>query len=601
MSSSLISTGELDFDGIKQNLKNFLSNQSELADYDFDGSVIATLIDLLAYNTHYNALYTNMAINEMFIDSASKRSSISSISKLLGYTPRSISSARSNVNINVSSYGANVNILTLDAGATFTTEVSNQTFTFNIIEPVTATKLPSETSFNFNNVILYEGSLGTISYTKTIETRFVIPEANVDTTTIRVSVFNPSNNKTTIYTNSKSIVDTKSTDNVFFLKHIENNLYEIYFGDGTFGTVVPDGSKVTLKYLISTGSTANGAAVFSYSGGLDSTKSYNVVTNFASAMGADEEDKESIRFFAPLSYQAQNRAVTANDYAAIVSEMYPQIETISVWGGQDHNPPQYGKVFISAKPYGRDAFSQLEKNEIKRGILGRRSVVTVTPEFVDPSYFNVEVDANVYYAPEKTLFTAGELSIQVAAVINEYGNTLSKFDSSYRHSNLTAKIDKTENSIISSINTIRIRTTVKPSLNVEKNYSNDFKNPIASSNTATFYTSRFYLDKYSQRGYIKNNGSSLEFYTEDNNGVPYFQEVVGTLDFNGAVNLNNLTITALYDEIFEFVFYPSSYDVIPPNGVIVRLPAENVRVTMITDKLSQVRSARTEHIFSLSR
>jgi hypothetical protein len=601
MTSRLINTGDLDFSSIKQNLKMFLSDQDELADYDFDGSVISTVIDLLAYNTHYNALYTNMAINEMFIDSASKRSSISSLAKLLGYVPRSVSSARANVDITVGTYGISSNVLTLDAGATFTTEVNNTQFTFNLIEPISITKLPSESFFTFANVLIYEGSLGKITYVANPETRYVVPELNVDTTTIKISVFDPSNSSTTIYNNAKSTVDTKSTDNVFFIRHVEDNLYEVTFGDGTFGTVVPNGCVVTMRYLISSGAAANAAAIFSYAGGLDSTKGYDIVTNLASAMGSDEEDKESIRFFAPLSYQAQNRAVTANDYAAVVSEMYPQIESINVWGGQDNIPPQYGKVFISAKPYGRDVFSTLEKNEIKQGILGRRSMVTVTPEFVDPAYYNIEIEANVYYAPGKTAYTAGELANQVTAVINDYGNTLAKFESAYRHSVLTTKIDSTELSIVSSINTIRIRYTIKPMYNVEKNYSINFYNPIASSNTATFFSTRFYMKGYTDRGYLKNNGSDIEFYTEDANGVPFYQETVGTIDFNGKINLNNITLTSLYDEQFEFVFYPSSYDVIPPNGVIVRMKPEHVKVNILVDKLSQVRNARTEHVFSLSR
>jgi hypothetical protein len=601
MTSSLINTGELDFAGIKQNLKNFLSNQSELADYDFDGSVISTLIDLLAYNTHYTALYTNMAINEMFIDSASKRSSLSSLSKLIGYTPRSISSAVANVNILVSPYSASVNVLTLDAGTQFTAELNDSQYTFNILEAISVSKLPIESEFVFENVKLYEGSLGSINYTAALEARYVVPEKNVDTNTIRVSVFDPANSTTKIFINAKSIVDTKSTDLVFFLKHVENNLYEIKFGDGVFGASITDGSTITISYLVSQGDVANGAAVFSYSGGGDSSKSYNVITNFASAMGSAEEDKESIRFFAPLNYQAQNRAVTAGDYAAIVSEQYPQIETISVWGGQDNIPPQYGKVFISAKPYGRDAFSQLEKNEIKRGILSRRSVVTVTPEFVDPMYYNIEFYGNVYYDPAKTILSPGNLVSQITDVVMEYASDLSKFDSAYRHSILTSKVDKTEPSIVSSINTLRVRYKIEPVFNIEKNYSINFRNPIASSNTSTFFSTRFYLNGYTDRGYLKNNGSSIEFYTEDENGVPYYQETVGTIDFNGVINLNNLTITYLYDEIFEFVFYPNSYDVIPPNGVIVRMLPEHVKINVIVDKLSQVRTARSEHIFSPSR
>jgi hypothetical protein len=601
MTSSLINTGELDFNGIKQNLKTFLSNQTELADYDFDGSVISTLIDVLAYNTHYNALYTNMAINEMFIDSASKRSSISSIAKLLGYVPRSIASSFATVDIEVGPFSANENVFTLDIGTQFSTEVNDDQFTFNIIDAVSASKLPTESTFKFTNVKIHEGARGDITYTAFPDTRYVLPEKDIDTKSVRVSVFDPGTGLTKIFINASSIVDTKPTDRVFFLKHVENNLYEVKFGDGTFGESISDGSIVSMTYLVSSGNAANGAAVFSYSGGSDSNKSFNVITSFASAMGSAEEDKESIRYFAPLNYQAQGRAVTSGDYAAIVSEQYPQIETVSVWGGQDNIPPQYGKVFISVKPYGRNSFSQLEKNEIKRGILSRRSVVTVALEFVDPLYYNVEFYGNVYYDPSKTVLSAGALVNQVTDVVTEYAADLSKFDSAYRHSTLTGRIDKTEPSIVSSINTVRVRYEIEPVFNIEKNYSVNFRNPIASSNTSTFFSTRFYLNGYSDRGYLKNEGSEVNFYTEDVNGVPYYQETVGSIDFNGIINLNNLVITNLYDEIFEFVFYPNSYDIIPPNGVIVRMLPEHIKITAIVDKLSQVRTQRSEHIFSPSR
>lgn len=599
--SNLINTGDLDFATIKQNLKNYLSSQEQFADYDFDGSVLSTLIDLLAYNTHYNALYTNMAINEMFIDSASKRSSLASIAKLLGYTPKSISSAKAIIDITVSGYGTNTNFLTLSPGTSFTSEVNDKEYTFSLIDAVSATKSAFDDSFVFRDVPIYEGELAEITYTQSSSTKFVIPEDKVDIETINVTVLNSTTSETVKYINAKSIVDTKSTDNVFFVKYIEGNLYEIFFGNGTFGTEVPDGSVVKISYLVSSGADANYCAVFAYLSGADPTKTYNIVTQYAAALGSAEEDKESIRLFAPMIYQAQNRAVTADDFAAIISEMYPQIESVTTWGGQDHIPPQYGKVLISAKPYGRDKFTSLEKNEFRKGILSKKSVVTVQPEFVDPIYYNIEFISNVYYSPSKTTLTPGQLSLAVTDIITEYSKTLSKFNSTFRHSYITGLIDKVDSSIVSSINTIKVRYTVEPKLNLEENYSINFYNPIAKSNTSTFYSSRFFLEGYTDRGYLKNTGDDIEFYVEDVNGVPYFVKKIGTIDFTGKITLDKMKITSLYDDVFEFVFWPESYDVIPPNGVIVRMPSNRITVNAIVDKLSQSRTAKTDHIFSPSR
>ena len=600
MSSNLIRTDELSFSEIKQNLKTFLSAQTTLADYDFDGSVISVLLDVLAYNTHYNALYTNLAVNEMFLDSASKRSSLSSISKLLGYTPRSTASSVATVSILVSgTFGSNT--LTLSPGMTFSTEIDGEAFTFNLIEDVSASKGNLDTTFTFTNVKIYEGESVSITYTQATETRFVVPETNVDMNTLTVSVFNPGNSATTIFSAASSIVDVGSTDNIYFTKHIDDDLYEISFGDGVFGTVVTAGSIVTMTYLVSQGPAANKASVFSYSGGADPLKTYSVTTLFASSGGAALEDKESIRFYAPLSYQAQGRAVTANDYASIIAEAYPAVESITVWGGQDNVPPQYGKVFIAAKPYGRDNFTDDEKSEFRQGIIRQRGVVTISPEFVDPKYYDIELISNVYFDPSKTIKKAGEIETDVRSVMSDFSSTLSKFEVAFRHSKLSAIIDSTDNSIVSSITTLRIRSLQVPVLGVESDYTVNFRNPIAQSNTPTFYSTRFYLIGYTDRGYLKNNGTSIDFYTENSLGVPSFRKTVGSMDFNGIVTIQDLNITALYDELLEFVFYPNSYDVVPPNGVIIRMPDDKTTVNVIVDNLSQVKSARFDHIFSSSR
>lgn len=599
--SNLLRTGDLDFADIKANLKAFLAGQPTLLDYDFDGSVISTIVDLLAYNTHYNALYTNMAVNEMFIDSASKRSSIVSIAKLLGYTPRSITTSRATVNLTITPYDSAEYLITLPAGTSFNTEISGSSYTFSTIEDISDVRVAPATSFTISNLVLYEGVFSSIKYIKAVGSTFVIPEVTVDMTSLRVSVYNPGSGVTTIFSSAQSIIDTLPTDNVFFTKHRSDGFYEIYFGDGIFGTPVDIGSTVTLRYLISVGAAANGASSFIYSGGYNSLNEYSVTSVITSAGGAAEEDKESVRFYAPLAYQAQGRAVTANDYAAAVAEAYPDVETISVWGGQDNIPPMYGKVFIAAKPSGRDAFTDAEKRIMKNGIISKKGMVTIIPEFVDPKYFDIEAVCNVYYDPNKTDLAPGAIKTNIQDAIATYGSTLSKFDAAYRHSVVSSTIDSANNSIVSSINSVRIRYLLNPVFSVYANYSVNFNNPFAQTAAGTFWSTRFYLSGYTDRGYLKNNGAVIEFYTETSSGAPVFQKAMGTLDYSGKITLDSMNITTLYDPLLEFVFYPESYDVIPPNGIIVRLQSKYTTVNMIVDTLSQNRNSRSGYIFSSSR
>lgn len=595
-----ILTESLDFAEIKANLKTFLAAQPTLLDYDFDGSIISNLIDVLAFNTHYNALYTNMAINEMFLDSASKRSSVASIAKLLGYVPKSIAAPKAVVRVEATKISGTPDAtLILPRGSTFTTTLDGTSYVFNLLEDKITAKNNAANLYVFNNVTIQEGELATISYIQSPKTKLIIPETKADTTTLKVSV--TTNNISKVYTAATSIIDVGYFDDVFFLKYRDDGFYEIYFGDGTFGTVVPDGSVVSMSYLVCNGAAANLASSFTYAAGADSNYQFTVNTTYASASGAGEEDKEAIRFFAPMTHQAQGRAVTANDYVAILAESYPNIETVAVWGGQDNIPPKYGKVFIAAKPYGKDAFTTNEKYDLARGIIKNRGVVTVTPEFVDPKYFEVELTSNIYYTPNKTTLAAGAIQSNALAVIETYANTLSKFDTAFRHSVITNKLAVVDPSVVSTISTIRVRHTLTPYLGVSTNYSTKFGNPIAVAADATFSSSRFFLNGYANRGYLSNVGTDVVFFTEDAGGGPTYQIVVGSLNFAGSVTLQNLQIQTLHDDLFEFVFYPSSYDVIPPNGVIVKLPMQYVKVNMIIDSLSQSRNAKGEYVFSSSR
>lgn len=586
-----INTGDLDFAKIKDNLKAFMSAQSELTDYDFDGSVLSTILDVLAANTHYNALYTNMAINEMFIDSASKRSSIASIAKLMGYVPKSIKSSKAVLSVTMTTPTAIVGVPILPTGTTFTTTVNGTGFIFNLMEDKAGTTTGTNT-YQFDNVTVYEGIVSSVNYTKTDNTKFVVPDKDADMSSIVVKV----NGET--YTYANSIAEVSSGSKVYFTRQIDD-VYEIYFGEGTFGASVSNGSTVSIKYLKSSGSVANFAALFSYSGGADSANTYYVTSTIASYGGAERESKESIRYFAPLYYQSQGRAVTTSDYAAIIADAYPSVETMSVWGGQDNVPPQFGKVFIAVKPTGRDAFTDSEKNEMKRGIISKRNMISVTPVFVDPKYYDIDLTVSAYYDPSKTSLESGQIHTEILNTIADYNSEITSFDKSYRHSVLMNKISGADSSIVSVIGTHRIRTTLTPIVGVLSDYSIDFKNPISQSTESSFYSTRIYISDYSDRGYFKNEGSDIYFYTEDVSGTPTRQNKYGTVDFTGKILLDRINITGLYDTLFEFVFYPLSYDVIPKNGYITRIPENYRNVSVLVDALS--RNNKADHVFTPSK
>lgn len=595
-----IKTDDLDFDAIKQNLKNYLSTQANFKDYNFEGSVMSTIVDLLAYNTHYNSLYTNLAINESFIDSASKRASLVSLAKLMGYTPKSVTSSKAVVTLNISTpQNTYSNVLTLPAYTKFTSNNNGTLYTFSTVEDVTSYRIADADPFIFTNLTLVEGVLTSITYNTGDAAIYVIPEPTVDTGTLRVKVYNPINGATDYYNFANSIVGTTITDKVYFIKQREDLYYEVYFGDGIFGVAVNPGNIITLSYMISSGDAANGCNTFSYSGGYDANLIYSFQATIPSAHGAPEESKDSIRYYAPMVYQSQDRIVTANDYESALVNEFPDIEIINVWGGQDNIPPEYGKVFIAAKPYGRNNFSEKEKNLMLRGIVSRKNVLTVTPVFVDLRYLDIEIISSVYYDPKKTINASGDILSIVKNVIANYGNTLS--GESFRYSKLTGFIDLAEPSIVSNITTVRVRTEITPKLNINDSYIINFGNPIAHDSSSTFYSTRFFVDGITERCYLKNNNTIIELYKESTDGTPQYMRNVGTLSYDGSIVIDSLLITNLYDTKLEFVFYPDSYDVIPPNNYIIRMPLDKITVNMLVDSLSQNRSAKTDHIFSSSR
>ena len=581
-----IAIDELDFDTVKENLKQFFRNQAEFNSYDFEGSALSILLDVLAYNTTYNATYTNMAINESFIDSASKRSSVVSLAKTLGYTANSVRSARALLSIQVTlPVTDTATILTLPRGTVFNGLVDETGFQFVTLTDNTAIK--SAGTFVFDDIEIAEGILVNNTYQVTPTTKFVIPSSVADLSTLNVLVRESfSSSATTKFVRAEDLFKVKPTDAIFFIKQRDDLNYEVFFGNDAIGRALSNGNVVRLEYLESSGDAANGANLFVYQSGFRSDALIEVTTVRAGYGATDEEDIESIRFNAPRSYITQNRAVTNADYENLLLANYPIIESIHAWGGQDNIPKVYGKVFICLKPRGSEKFSSIEKAAMQKSLIDSRGVVSITPELVDPAYMNIELSGNVYYNQNATKWSEGQLKSLVQNALVEYGATLNKFDSVFRYSKVSAVVDSVDTAgIVSNSLSFRIRCPMDALYNSNSNYTMNTGNPISPG---TFFSTRFYIADFTNRAYIRDNSTGvLQLYSEDIDGVPTFYKNIGTIDYStGSWNIPALRITQLHDSILEFVFTPSSNDVASTRNIIVTLLSNSITVNMISDKIA---------------
>lgn len=613
MLNKKINTAELDFDNIKTNLKTFLQGQTQFQDYDFDGSSLSVLLDVLAYNTHYNALYNNLAVNESFLDSASKRSSVVSRAKEIGYIPGSARCASAIVNITVSGTSSTPISLTLPKHSTFTTTIDNVQYNFYTIEDNTA--ILSGSTYLFSNITIREGTPLSFKYSATDSTRYIIPNQDVDKTTISVRVQETSSSTTfTSFYNTEDIISITSTDNIFFIKEIEDELLELEFGNGTLGSALSTGNVVNIEYFVSNKDAANGAKSFSYQGSSLLSGVVTASTVTAASGGVDKEDIDTIRYNAPRAYSAQNRAVTVNDYKSIVLTNYDEAESVNVWGGEDNIPPVYGKVFISIKPKTSQLLTNSQKEYVVNNILKSRNIVTITPEIVDPEYIYLEVNTTVYYNPKNTNKTASQLKTLVLDTVQEYNSQyLNSFDGIFRFSQYSSMIDSTEASIVSNITTLKLHRQVEPKYNLAANYSIDIVNPIYHSGVPeqSILSSGFYLAGYSDVMYLEDYpataistlGTFKLFYYDIDLNKQYLPMTVGTIDYaNGSINISGLTITGIASEAFEFVIKPQSNDVVSIRNQLVSILEETTIVNVIVDKVSVGDAAgNSKYVFTSSR
>lgn len=483
--SQKIRITELDFDGIKSNLKAFLQSQPEFTDYDFDGSALSVLLDVLAYNTHYMGYYLNMVGNEMFIDTAQLRESVVSHAKLLGYTPRSrvASSALINVSFQEVVGGSNSS-MTLPRFTRFTSAPKDgKSYNFVSVEQKVVSKNVGG-YFNFETVQIKEGEPVSYVFEYDAATNskqiFELPDVGIDTTTITVQVQKGASNfALETFELAEDATSVVSDDAVYYLEENRNGKYQIYFGDGVIGKALDDGNLVLVSYVVTSGDAANGIDTFKLSTNPKPGASYTLSTAQESSSGKVEEDIDSIRFTAPKSFIAQNRAVTKNDYVALINKNYPYFDSVSVWGGEEADPPVYGKIFFSCKPRGNYEVTQTEIQYMKDYVLKPISVLTVTPEYVAPDYNYMNFIIDVVYDSRQTTKTAGAIKTAVQSAVEGFANTyLNTFNNTFRMSKLVRAIDDADASIQNNSIRVLIEKRFRPLLNQSKSYRLDFYVPL---------------------------------------------------------------------------------------------------------------------------
>jgi hypothetical protein len=599
MASNKLEVSDFDFDSIKANLKTFLQSQTEFQDYNFEGSGFSILLDVLAYNTHYLGFNANMLSNEMYLDSADIRKNIVSLAKMLNYTPSSVRSPVASIDIEVND--ATGSTLTMPKGTIFTTTVSGVGYQYLTNEDYTIT--PTNGVFNFSNVDIYEGTLVTFRYTVDNEDpdqKYIIQNANADTTTLKVSVQESSTNTTTnIYSLAGGFNNVTDTSKVYFLQEVDDGKFEVYFGDGVLGAAVSTGNIVILEYIVTNRDESNGASTFSLATTIGGFSDITITTNSVSQGGNAAESKESIRFNAPLGYATQNRAVTTSDYETIVKSIYPNALSVSAWGGEDDETPVYGTVKIAIKAASGSTLTTSTKASIVAS-LKPFNVASVRPVIVDPETTSVLITSNVKYDSRLTTKSAATLKSDVLSTITDYNtNTLQKFDGIFRYSKLLGLIDNTDTSIISNITTIKIRKTFTPTLSSSTKYNIYFRNalynPVSGYNTSQggiLESSGFKISGDTTNIYFLDDdgAGNVRRYRSSGGVRTYANNTQGTINYaTGQITLNSLNITTVENirgeasTTIELTVKPNSNDIVPVRDQIIEIDVQNSNVTVEVD------------------
>ena len=606
--SSQINVTDLDFDSISDNLKNYLKGQDKFKDYDFEGSSMSVLIDLLSYASHITAVNTNIAASELFLDSAQLRKNVVSRAKDLGFTPASEVCASAIVDVTINdvrnpdgTYPTPTQ-MTMPRGTIFSTTFDGVNYYF----VVTSSVLPSQnnTTFLYSDVEIVQGTYATDQYvvdTQIKNNKFVLSNGRVDKARMVVSVNSDGVSETFALATDVSAI--KSTSAVYYTQENEDGFTEIYFGDGVLGKQLLDGDIISATYIMVDKQHANGAKRFAQQSAINGYASSTVITTSNANGGAEKESIESIKFKANKFYTSQNRLVTLNDYKAKVQEYYPNADAVAVWGGEDNDPPVYGKVFVALKPKNADYLSETEKKQIKSQ-LNKLNMLTVRPELIDPQIVKILISTVFKYDASKTDLSIGELQTLVTGAINEFDkNNLKDFDAIFRHSNLLKAIDDADSSVLSNTTNIRLRKASEAKINQEVGYTvdfgNGFNNPHSGHNkdAGGITTSTGFMvsgDSVNTQYYDDDGSGNLRRYYLSGSTRVYQDNEAGTVDYSkGKISINAImfTSTVNVDSTIDFTVIPSGNDVVAIRGSLIDISTSDVKVTAEVDTIASGESS----------
>jgi hypothetical protein len=593
---------QLDFDGIKDNLKTFLSQQDEFTDYDFEGSGMNILLDVLAYNTHYLGYNANMLANEMYLDSADQRSSVVSLAKQVGYTPRSATSSKARINVLMNN--ATGSTVTMSRGTKFSTTVDETNYSF--VNNADVSISPSDGVYQFSDLDIFEGTYLNYKYTANtsdIDQRFIIPNNNVDTTTLTVKVQESSSDSTTnTYKLASGVTNLDSTSKVYFLQEIENGRFEVYFGDGVLGEAIADGNIVILDYITCNRDEPNGATSFTLSGTIDGFADVTITTQGVAAGGDAPETIKSIKYNAPRDYTAQDRAVTADDYKVLVKSLYANAQSVQVYGGEDAATPDYGKVYISIRAKSGSNLTELTKANLVQS-LKSFAVASVTPVIIDPETTFITLETTFKYDSSLTTKDVSTLETNVIEAITGYNtDTLENFTGVFRYSAVGQTIDSADTSILSNITKVKMYKYITPTLSSGLKYTlsfnNAFYNPHSGHNSSAGGI-------VSSTGFKINNDSSTNEHFLDDDGAGnirvyylsgtvrvYTDSSFGTIDYTtGEIILTSANITSISNvdgaasTQIRVTTIPSSNDIIPVRNQVLEIDTANSTITGSVDEI----------------
>ena len=594
MANSSINLVDLDFNSLKSSLKSYLSSQAKFQDYNFDGSNMSVLLDVLAYNTYLNTFYMNMVASEMFLDTAQLRDSIVSHAKELNYVPRSFRSAQANVNISITP-STTVTSVVIPAKTGFTSRVGSNTFNFVTKESIAITT-SNNGVYYANSIPLYEGSYTTDTFVKNsaIENqRFILNNPTIDTTSIEVTVSENSGANVYVYTQAFSLFGVVSNTNVFFVQPAENEQYEVVFGDDVSGRTPRNGAIIDITYRVCNGELPNGADTFINNSSIDGHSNVSITINTEATNGSVSESNTSIKYNAPRSFQAQERAITESDYETLLIREFPEIQAISVFGGEKEDPPQYGKVFISVDITNSDGIPELNKN-IYNNYLRDKVPLGITTEIINPDFIYLNVITSVNYNYNITTLSENQLSTKVLTAITNFNDTyLNNFNANFRYSNFVTAIDNADNSILNNDTFVYPYYLLQLSSNTDTGFSLSFNTEVlvttpsdtVHSITADrgLFSSSFIANGLTSQ--IEDDGIGnirLVRVTSDSHSE---KSKIGTIDYTtGSIVISNLNVESFTGAGIKLYIKPVSLDYSTSLRNILKIKPEDVSVTMVPKK-----------------